>query len=83
MKYLITKHLEFKDKTLKDFLVSGLTESEKTNGEPDNNFRKISEAFVSGSAHHKKKKSQLIGLDLVLPATVDMCEGLLGTDAAN
>lgn len=57
IKYLITKHLEFKVKTLKDFLVSGLTESEKTNGEPDNNFRKISEAFVSGSAHHKKKKS--------------------------
>lgn len=31
----------------------------------------------------KSKKSNLTGLDFVLPAAVDMCEGLLGTDATN
>ncbi|XP_041837799.1 SCAN domain-containing protein 3-like [Melanotaenia boesemani] len=86
MRHLTTKHPEFKDRT-KDFfwrkgedymrqktrMVSLATTSEKA--------QKAS--YLVAQRITKSKKPHTIGQDLILPAAIEMCEVMLGREAAN
>ncbi|CAK6977529.1 SCAN domain-containing protein 3-like [Scomber scombrus] len=83
---LITKHPEFKNKT-KDFfqrkseeymrqktrLVNLATTSQKA----------LKASYLVAQRIAKSKKPHSIGQELVLPAAVEMCEAVLGAEAAN
>ena len=85
-RHLITRHPQYKDKT-KDFFVRKSQEyiQQKTRTV---NLATVSEkaqksSYLVAQRIAKSKKPHTIAQELILPAAVEMCEIMLGTEAAD